>query len=88
MPASALLISPSTWLTALEHALAAKAVGVLIAQFQRLKLAGGRAAGHRGGAFHAVDQRYDGFDGRVAAGIDNLAPMDFLNRIRHMLYLR
>ena len=66
-------------LHSLADALAAKAALVAVAQLQRLKLAGGSAAGGRAAADGAVRQPDLGFDSGVAAGVDNLAADDLLN---------
>ena len=63
----------------LEHALAAVAVLVAVAQFDRLVLAGRGAAGHGGPADAAVLQEDIDLDGGVAAGVEDLAGLDHLD---------
>src|SRR5207248_10546670 len=60
----------------LEHALAGVALAVPVAQLHRLARAGGGARGHRRPAEYAAVQDHLGFDGGVAARVDDLAPAD------------
>ena len=53
------------------HALAAVALRVAVAQLERLVLAGGRAARHGGAASRSARERDVGFDGGVAAAVEN-----------------
>ena len=56
------------------YALAVIELHVVVAQLQRLELAGGCAAGRDGGAGDAVRKPYLRLDGRVSARIEHLAP--------------
>ena len=57
----------------LQHALAAVAGLVAVAQLDRLVHAGGGARGHRGAAHGAIFKYYINFDGGIAAGIEDFA---------------
>ena len=59
-----------------QHAFAEVARLVAVAQFQRFVLAGGGARGHGGASARAVFENDVGFDGGIAAGIENLPPDD------------
>ena len=63
----------------LADALAAEAAFIAVAQLQRLKLAGGCAAGGRTPAHGAVRQPDLGLHRRVAAGVDDLTANDLFN---------
>ena len=70
------------------NALAAESGLVAVAKFQRLKLACGSAAGSRAARDGAVCEPYFSFNGRVSAGIDDLAPDDIFDlKIVHVVYL-
>ena len=69
-------------LDGLEHALAAVAVLVAVAQLQRLVRAGGCAGRHRRAPERAVFQHHFHFHGGVAARIQNLAGLDRFD-VRH-----
>ena len=60
------------------HALAAVALAA-VAQFDRLELPGGRAAGHRRPAQRAVVERDLDLDGGIAARVEDLARADGLD---------
>ena len=60
----------------LQHALAEPAILHAVAQFPRLVLAGARAARHCGAAHRAACEMHFGFDGRVAAAVNDLAACD------------
>ena len=60
----------------LEHALAAVALRVAVAQFHRLARAGGGAGRHRGAADDAGMQHHIRFDGGISAGIDDFTSPD------------
>src|SRR5262249_11083015 len=57
----------------LEHALAAEALGITVAQLDGFVLAGRGAARDGGGAVRAARQGDVGFDGGIASRIQNLA---------------
>ena len=76
MPDSASKISPLTASTALQHALAAVAALVAVAQLDRLVGAGGGARGHGGAAEGAVSRVDIDLDGRIAAAVENFARVD------------
>ena len=57
----------------LEHALAAVAADIPVAQLDGFARAGGGAGGHRRAAHHAGFQHHVGLDGRIAARIQDLA---------------
>ena len=59
-----------------QHALAEVARLVAVAQFEGFVLAGGGAGGHRGAAARAVFEDDVGFDGGIAARIENLPADD------------
>ena len=52
---------------------------VLVAELERLVLAGGRAAGHGGSAERAVVQRDVDLDGGVATGVEDHAGVDLVD---------
>ena len=60
----------------LAHAFAAVSRRVAIAQLERFALAGRRAGGHGGPSEGAALERHVDFDGRIAARIQDFAPMD------------
>ena len=72
-------------LDGLEHALAAVALLVAVAQLQGLVRAGGGAGGHRGAAQGAVLEHDLDLDGRVAARIEDLPAQDMDDRGVHMM---
>ena len=61
-----------------QHALARKTIAA-VAQLDRLADAGGGAGGCDGAATRTGVEQHLGFDGRVAAGVENLAPDHVLN---------
>ena len=61
----------------LQHALAAVALRVAVAEFRGLVLAGRGAARHGGPAVRAARQDDLGLDGGVAAAVDDFARVDF-----------
>ena len=61
------------------HALAEVAVGIAVAQLDRLTGAGGGARGHRRAAARAVGEHHVGLDGRVAARVEDLAGVEVTN---------
>ena len=63
----------------LEHAFAQVALLVAVAQFDGFVLAGGGAAGDGGAAAGSVHQGDFRFDRGIAARIENLARLNFLN---------
>ncbi len=63
----------------LQHAFADVAALVAIAQLQRFVLAGGGAAGHGGAAARSAFQNDIGFDGGIAARIQNFAAKNQFN---------
>ena len=64
----------------LAHALADVALRVAVAQLDRLVLAGGGAARHRGAALRAARQHDVGLDGGIAAAVEDLAGVHFDDR--------
>ena len=69
-----------------QHALAEIARLVAVAQFDRLAAAGGCARGHGGTTQHAGLQQHIGFNGGIAAGIENF-PGDDINNGAQLLFL-
>ena len=69
-------------LDGLEHAFAEIAARIAVAQFNGLARSGGRARGHGGASGHARLEHDVGFDGGVAARIENLAG-DHVNNGAH-----
>ncbi len=61
----------------LLHALAEEALGVAVAQLDRLARAGGRARGHRRAPHGARLHEHVGLHGGIAARIEDLAGDDF-----------
>ena len=76
MPPTASKISPFTVATALQHAFAAIALLVAVAQLHRLMGAGRRAGRHGGAAGRAAFQRDLDFDGGIAAAVEDFAADD------------
>ncbi len=76
MPPIASKISPSTLAIGLQHALAAVARLVAVAQFHRLVRAGGGAGRHRRAAERAAVEHHVDLDGRIAAAVEDLAGDD------------
>ena len=78
-PASAFAIVAVDVLDRLRHALAGPVVAA-VAQLGRLELAGRGARGHRGAALGAGPEPDLDLDRRVAAGVEDLAGVDVLDR--------
>ena len=72
-PPMASRISPSTLRDAVQHALAAVAGFVAVAQLHRLMRAGRGAGRHRGAPKGAAVQGHVALDGRVAAAVEDFA---------------
>ncbi len=64
-------------LNGLARSFAQVALGIAVAQLHRFMLAGGSARGYRGAAHGAIREMHVGFDGGIAARIQNLAANDF-----------